>query len=85
MRWKMMGGCVRLKKDVVPHIFDCQSFGETKSLSKRRIRFGRRKREKVDVEPNKDASDKAINVAPIEWVDCGAVDSSDNKCLPETY
>lgn len=81
MRWKMMGGFIRLKKGVVPHIFDCQSFGETKSLSRRRIRCGRRKREKVDVKLNKDASYKAM---PLEWVDCGAGDLSNNsECLPE--
>lgn len=81
MRWKMMGGSIRLKRDVVPHIFDCQNFGETKSFSRRRVRVGRKKREEL----NKDSSARAP-IVPIEWVDCGALDlsDSDKKLSEET-
>lgn len=39
MRWKMMGGPIMLKKEAVPHIFDCQ---HTSNIKSKRPRAGKR-------------------------------------------
>lgn len=75
-----MGGSIKIKKDVVPHIFECQRGCSTKLFSKRKIKVGKKKCDKVKVEQEEEPS----SLAPIEWVDCGTTFLSDVEYVPET-
>ncbi|KAL4714501.1 hypothetical protein ACJJTC_017564 [Scirpophaga incertulas] len=69
MRWKMMGGPIRLKTGIVPHIFDCQRRPLRKSVKARRntakAKHIRNNQEALNT-PQPSASPSNI-----EYVDCG--------------
>lgn len=69
MQWKMMGGNVRLRKGVLPHIYKCQQSGSESIKPKRGAAAKRRRLETLQ---NIESSNLTHTSASGEWVDCSS-------------
>ncbi|CAH1108287.1 unnamed protein product [Psylliodes chrysocephalus] len=69
MKWKMMGGNVRLRKGVLPHIFKCQQSGY-ESIKPERGAAAKKRR--IEILQNIESSNLTHTSKSVKWVDCGS-------------